>query len=204
MLDHAFVEAIAAVRRGLEGALLQRTGADERFQVDVLLGDVSWETSYTLPFEGVPPRVQAELALDWSAWSQAAYRSSRIGDPGDDPPEIDVEVVLRIQRLARRPDVQTVLGVLPEEGPAVLGEPLERDNPTVEEHVDAAAAGTSQHAVEVSYAGTFALDAEVLEDLRRLDEHLGPLGPWIASGLVRLADLDLTFVPPEMEGGGLR
>ena len=203
MLDHAFVEAIAAVRRGLEAALLQRCTADERLQVDILLGDVSWETSYTLPFEGVPPRVQAELALDWSAWSQAAYRSWRIGDAGDDPPEIDVEVVLRIQRLARPPDVPAVMAVLPEAGPAVLGEPLERDNPTVEQHVDPDA-GTSPYAVEVSYAGTVALEPEVLEDMRRLDEHLGPLGPWIASGLVRLADLDLTFVPPEMEGGGLR
>jgi hypothetical protein len=189
MLDHVFVEAIAAVRRGLEGALLQRSSVDERLQVDILLGDLSWETSYTLPFEGVPPRVQAELAFDWSAWSQAAYRSWRIGDPGDDPPEIDVEVALRIQRLARPPDVGAV--------------PLERDNPTVEQHVDPAA-GTSPYAVEVSYAGTAALDTEVMEDVRRLEEHLGHLGAWIASGLVRLADLDLAFVPPEMEGGGLR
>ena len=203
MLDHAFVEAIAAVRRGLEGALLQRSAAEERFQVDILLGDVSWETSYTLPFEGVPPRVQAELAFDWSAWSQAAYRSWRIGDPGDDPPEIDLEIVLRIQRLARQPDVATVLSALPNEGPAVLGEPLERDDPTVEQHLDTATS-TSQFAVEVAYAGTVALGQDVLEELRRLDEHLGPLGPWIASGLVRLADLDLAFVPPEMEGGGLR
>ncbi|MGH9152600.1 MAG: hypothetical protein ACRD03_09425 [Acidimicrobiales bacterium] len=203
MLDHVFVEAIAAVRRGLEGALLQRSSVDERLQVDILLGDLSWETSYTLPFEGVPPRVQAELAFDWSAWSQAAYRSWRIGDPGDDPPEIDVEVALRIQRLARPPDVGAVLAALPEEGPAVLGEPLERDSPTVEQHVDPAA-GTSPYAVEVSYAGTVALDPDVMEDARRLEEHLGHLGAWIASGLVRLADLDLAFVPPEMEGGGLR
>jgi len=198
-----FVEAIAALRRGLEAALLQRHAVDERLQVDVLLGDLSWETSYTLPFEGVPPRVQAELAFDWSAWSQAAYRSWRIGDPGDDPPEIDVEVVLRIQRLARQPDVSAVLAVLPEDGPAVLGEPLERDDPTVEQHLDSSA-GASQYAVEVSYAGTVALDQELLEDTRRLDKHLGPLGAWIASSLVRLADLDLAFVPPEMEGGGLR
>ena len=203
MLDHVFVEAIAALRRGLEGALLERHALDERFQVDILLGDVSWETSYTLPFEGVPPRVQADIAFDWSAWSQAAYRSWKIGDPGDDPPEIDVEVVLRIQRLARQPDAGAVLAVLPEEGPPVPGEPLERDNPTVEQHVDEAVGG-SQYAVEVSYSGTVRLAPEVLEDIRRFDAHLGPLGTWVASSLVRLADLDLTFVPPEMEGGGLR
>ena len=203
MLDHVFVEAIAALRRGLEGALLERHALEERFQVDVMLGDVSWETSYTLPFEGVPPRVQAEIAFDWSTWSQTSYRSWRIGDPGDDPPEIEVEVVLRIQRLARQPDPATVLGVLPAEGPLVLGDPFERDNPTVEQHVDPAG-GTSQFAVEVSYAGAIRLPPEVLENTRRLDDHLGPLGTWVASSLVRLADLDLAFVPPEMEGGGLR
>ena len=203
MLDHVFVEAIDALRRGLEGALLERHALEERLQIDVLLGDVSWETSYTLPFEGVPPRVQAEIALDWSTWSQTAYRSWKIGDPGDDPPEIDVEVVLRIQRLARRPDPAAVLAVLPVEGPAVLGETLERESPTVEEHLDSATSA-SQHAVEVSYAGAVRLPPEVLEDARRLADHLGPLGTWIASGLVRLADLDLAFVPPEMEGGGLR
>ena len=203
MLDHVLVEAIAALRRGLEGALLERHALEERLQVDVLLGDVSWETSYTLPFEGVPPRVVAEIAFDWSTWSQTAYRSWRLGDGVDDPPEIEVEIVLRVQRLARPPDPAAVLAVLPDEGPAVLGDPLDRDSPTVEQHVEPP--GTpSQYAVEVSYAGVVRLATDVLEDLRRLDDHLGPLGTWIASGLVRLADLDLAFVPPEMEGGGLR
>lgn len=203
MLDHVLVEAIAALRRGLEGSLLERHAVEERFQVDIMLGDVSWETSYTLPFEGVPPRVQAEIAFDWPTWSQTAYRSWKAGDLGDDPPEIEIEVVLRIQRLAVQPDAAAVLEVLPEHGPAVLGDPLERESPTVEQHVDASA-GTTQFAVEVSYAGVAGLHAEVLDDTRRLDDHLGPLGTWIASSLVRLADLDLTFVPPELEEGGLR
>ena len=40
--------------------------------VDVLLGDVTWETSYGLPGEGLPPRVQADLTLDWPTWAQTA------------------------------------------------------------------------------------------------------------------------------------
>ncbi|MGH9281983.1 MAG: hypothetical protein ACRD0S_03490 [Acidimicrobiales bacterium] len=203
MLDHVLVEGVAALRRGLEGALLERHAIEERFQMDILLGDVSWETSYTLPFEGVPPRVQAEIAFDWSTWSQAAYRSWRVGDTIDEPPEIEIEIVLRIQRLAVQPDPGTVLGTLPEHGPAVLGDPLERDNPSVEQHFDAAS-GASQYAVEVSYAGMARLGPEVLEDSARLDGAFGPLGTWVASILVRLADLDLAFVPPELEEGGLR
>lgn len=203
MLDHVLVEAIAALRRGLDAALLERHALEERFQLDVVLGDVSWETSYTLPFEGVPPRVLAEIAFDWSTWSQSAYRSWKVGDLGDDPPEIEVEIVLRIQRLAVQPDPAVVLGALPESGPAVLGDALERDDPTVEQHFDPAS-GSSQFAVEVSYAGVARLQAEVLEETSRLDAALGPVGAWVASNLVRLADLDLAFVPPEMEEGGLR
>lgn len=204
MLDHVLVEAIAALRRALEGALLERHALEERFQVDILLGDVSWESSYTLPFEGVPPRVQAEIAFDWSTWSQAAYRSWKLGDLGDDVPEIEIELVLRIQRLARQPDPAAVLTALPEEGPSVLGEPFERDAPSVEQHYDPATA-TSQYAVEISYAGAAHLQAEVLENpAGRLDEHFAPIGTWVASSLVRLADLDLAFVPPEYEEGGLR
>lgn len=203
MLDHVLVEAIAALRRGLEGSLLERHAAEERFQLDVVLGDISWETSYTLPFEGVPPRVQADIAFDWSTWSQTAYRSWKVGDPGDDPPEIEIEVVLRIQRLAVQPDPMAVLAALPDEGPSILGEPLEREGPLVQQHLDPSA-GTAQFAVEVSYVGLARLPVEVLEQASRLDEHLGPLGGWIALSLVRLADLELEFVPPEMEEGGLR
>ena len=203
MLDHVLVEAIAALRRGLESSLLERHAAEERFQLDVVLGDISWETSYTLPFEGVPPRVQADIAFDWSTWSQTAYRSWKVGDAGDDPPEIEIEVVLRIQRLAVQPDATAVLAALPDEGPAILGEPLEREGPMVQQHLDPSA-GTAQFAVEVSYVGLARLPVEVLEEPARLDTHLGPLGAWVATSLVRLADLELEFVPPEMEEGGMR
>lgn len=203
MLDHVLVEAIAALRRGLEGSLLERHAPEERFQLDVMLGDISWETSYTLPFEGVPPRVQADIAFDWSTWSQTAYRSWKVDDAGDDPPEIEIEIVLRIQRLAAQPDGLAVLAALPELGPPVLGDPLEREAPMVQQQLDPSA-GTAQFAVEVSYVGLARLAVEVLEEPARLDAHFGPLGAWVATSLVRLADLDLAFVPPEMEEGGLR
>lgn len=202
MLDHVFLEAIGALRRAFEAALLERHTTDERFQVDVLLGDVSWETAYALPGEGVPPRVQAEVLFDWPTWSQTAYRSWAVGEPLDDPPELDVEVVVRVQRLASSPDVGRVLAVLPDEA-TVMGETLERGNATVEHHVDDEP-GASQFALEVSYSASVPLEEAVLEDTSSLDGHFGALGAWVASTLVRLADLDLAFLPPELEEDGLR
>ncbi|MCP4222191.1 MAG: FAM151 family protein, partial [Actinomycetia bacterium] len=75
MLDHVFTDAIGALRDALESAMLERQAFEERFQADVLLGDVTWETSYGLPGEGSPPRVQADLTLEWPTWAQTAYRT---------------------------------------------------------------------------------------------------------------------------------
>ena len=48
MLDHLLVDVIGIVQDAFERALLQRQAVEERFQVDVFLGDVSFETSYSL------------------------------------------------------------------------------------------------------------------------------------------------------------
>ena len=75
MLDHVFTDAIGALRDALEKALLERQAFEERFQADVLLGDLTWETSYSLPGEGIAPRVRCDITLEWLTWSQTAYRS---------------------------------------------------------------------------------------------------------------------------------
>lgn len=130
MLDHVFTDAIGALRDALEQAMLERQAFEERFQSDVLLGDLTWETSYGLPGEGNPPRVRADLTLEWPTWSQTAYRSWYIEEDLPELPRIDIEVVLRIQRLAAPPDARTVLQVLSPESPAIGGERLRRSGPT--------------------------------------------------------------------------
>src|SRR5581483_3839608 len=55
--------------------VLDHHAAEEHLQADVLLGDLTWETSYSLPGEGLLPRVRVDVTLDWSTWSQTAYRS---------------------------------------------------------------------------------------------------------------------------------
>ena len=104
MLDHVFTDAISALRDAFEAAFLERQAFDEHFQVDVLLGDLSWETSYGLPGEGQPPRVVAHVTFDWPSWSQTAYRQWYVDEVLERPPAIEMEIVLRVQRLAEPPD----------------------------------------------------------------------------------------------------
>ncbi len=117
MLDHLLVDLIGTVRSCCDRALLQRQAVEERFQVDVFLGDVSWETSYSLPGEEQPPRVRADISLDWPTWSQTSYRSWSIGEPPDELPEVVIEVALRVQRMAEAPDTEKVMTALPPTGP---------------------------------------------------------------------------------------
>jgi hypothetical protein len=199
MLDHVFTDAIGALRDTFERAFLERQAFEERFQVDVLLGDTTWETSYGLPGEGLPPRVQADITLDWPTWAQSAYRSWYIGEPTDDAPRIEIEIVMRVQRLASMPDVKKILSVLPETSSPIGSERLERSSPTVEiafnRELD-----PDDWALEVSYEGSYELDEEVLADGSILDDHFSSMGGWIASTLVRLGDLQLDFLPADEEG----
>jgi len=196
MLDHVFMAAIGALRKAFEGALLERHMQEERLQVDVLLGDVSWETAYSLPGEGVPPRVVAEVTLDWPTWSQTAYRSWTIGEGFEDPPDIEVEIVLRVQRLAGLPEPGILAGILPEDGPTLGDDALRRSAPTVERQYDNDLAAI-EAAIEVSYEGLYSLGEELLTDSAALEAEFRELGGWIASALVKLADLKLEFLPPE-------
>ena len=118
VLDHLLVDVISTIRASFDRALLQRQAVEERFQVDVFLGDVSWETSYSLPGEEQPPRVRADVSVDWPTWSQTSYRSWSIGEPPDELPEVVIEVALRVQRMAEAPDTEKVMAALPGDRPA--------------------------------------------------------------------------------------
>jgi len=195
MLDHVFTDAIGALRDALEKALLERQAFEERFQSDVLLGDLTWETSYSLPGEGVTPRVRCDITLEWLTWSQTAYRSWYIEEEFGEPPRIEIEVVLRIQRLAQPADVESVLPALPVESPPIGTETLRRSGPHLETIYNDDLTEV-EHAIEVSYEGAYELDEATLSDGSVLDDHFSAMGGWISSTLVRLGDLRLEFLPP--------
>jgi hypothetical protein len=199
MLDHLFLDAVASLRQALDDALLERQPGEDRLAVDILIGDLVWETSCSLPGDGVPPRVRADLTLDWPTWSQAAWRAWTVGDPTDEPaeepPEIGLEVVLRVQRLASRPEIDAIVAVLPEESPEIGTDRLERSGPVIEESYHRDMTGR-QLAVEVAYEGAYRLTSSSIERSKELGEHLANMGAWIASTLVRLGDLRLEYLPP--------
>jgi hypothetical protein len=192
VLDHVFVDAIGALRDALEAALLERPTPDEHFQVDVLTGDTTWESSYALPGEATPARIRADITLDWPTWSQTAFRSWLRAEEPDEEPRIEISIVLRVQNLAAAPDPAEVVGVVPVESPPIGDVCLLRTAPTVETAYtsDLTAAG---HAVEFAFEGAYDLDDKTLGDGSLLDDHFSAMGGWIASMLVRLGDLPLTY-----------
>lgn len=221
MLNHVFTDAISALRDAFEAAFLERQAFEEHFQVDVLLGDLSWETSYGLPGEGQPPRVVAHISFEWPTWSQTAYRRWYIEEELETAPAIEMEIVLRVQRLAEQPDPRRFLTILPPIGPSIGAERLERAGLTIEigypdyaeedpalenlaqdtvaEMGGSDSAAPVDYAVEITYEGLYELAEETLADgaSTLLDEHFGALGGWIASTLVRLGDLKLEYLPAD-------
>lgn len=196
MLDHVFTDAIGALRDALEQAMLERVAVEEHLSNDMLLGDLTWETSYGLPGEGNPSRVRADLSLTWSTWSQTAFRDWMVGDGFGEPPRIDIEITMRIQRLAEPADPKTVLAKLPDESPPIGNEPLYRSGPTLETVYDVDLS-EPEYAIEVAYEGSYELDEESLADGSRLDEHFSSMGGWVTATLVRLGDLKLNFHPSD-------
>ena len=199
MLDHAFLAAVDSLRRSCREAMLDLDAGDERFQTDLLGGDLTWETSCALPGEGKPPRVRADVTLDWPTWSQTAYRTWHLEGELDEPPELGLEVVLRLQDLVGEPDLGAVRGALEPDGPELGADRLHLAPPTLERTFDEELQGRGW-AVEFAYDGTLELTEAVLGDLSQLAAVLAGFGPWLASTLVRLGDLHLAFLPPEPGG----
>lgn len=202
MLDHVFTDAISALRDAFEAAFLERQAFEEHFQSDVLLGDLTWETSYGLPGEGEPPRVVAHVTFDWPSWSQAAYRRWYLEEELDQRPAIEMEIVLRVQQLAEPAEPSAVYAAMPSQSPLVGDDRLERSGLTTEsgvpdpdEHILPENSHV-EHAVEITYEGLYELAEETVADGTNtlLDEHFGALGGWIAATLVKLADLPFTYL----------
>ncbi|MFM7950660.1 MAG: hypothetical protein ACKO93_03980, partial [Acidimicrobiaceae bacterium] len=172
---------------------------DEHFQSDVLLGDLVWETSYGLPGEGRPPRVVAHVTLTWPSWSQAIYRAWYTDEIFHEAPEIEMEIVFRIQRLTTQPDASLVENIVPIKSPHVGKEKLSREGITVEINQPTPTgkntSSKTEYAIEVTYQGSYELAEETLQDgaSKLLDENFSTLGSWIATTLVGLGDLKLVF-----------
>ena len=193
MIDHILLDVIGALRGALEGSLLERLAVEERFEADVFVGDVTFGTSYGLPGEQAPARVRADVTLGWSTWSQSTYRSWSIGEPTTERPELLFEVAFRLERLAAEPDVAIVLDAIGAAEPALSGDALHRQPTVIERRID----GANQiWAAEASFSGAWRLVDSLLEDPAAIEDELSGVARFIASALVRLADLGLAVSPP--------
>ena len=197
MIDHILLDSVGALRQALDGALLEPLPLEERFQIDVFLGDVTFETSYGLPGEHEPTRVRADITLEWSTWSQSAYRSWSIGEPVTTPPELLVEIAFRLARLVAPPDEAHVVATVGEHPPTLSGEPLQRQPVVVERRTGG---GEESSAIEVAFAGSWTLTEALLEDPSGIERELGGIARYVALALVRLTDLELPAIAGD--GGG--
>ena len=190
MLDHVFTDAIAAVRDALESAMLERQALEERFQTDVLLGDTTWETAYGLPGEAETPQVSAVVTLAWPTWSQSAYRMWFLEQDPDEAPQIEIEVVFRVQQLSAAPDPAPARLAVPT-SPSIGADRISPASVTTETHYSQDLE-TAAHALELTYQGSYELDDAALSKGSALDEAFHAIGGWIAAALVQLGDLDLS------------
>lgn len=188
MLDHVFADAIGALRTALEQAMLERKAIEERFTTDALLGDTRWETAYSIPGEGDPPRVQADITLLWPTWSQTTYRRWFLTGDLSAVPTIDAEVVVRAQGLDDRPDLARMSAALPEVSPEMGTDRLERIPGAALETIHDENLEPVAYAVEFAYSGSFHLRADVLADGNLLDEIFSAAGLWISGILISLSD----------------
>lgn len=192
MIDHILLDTIGALRGALEGALLERLAAEERFEVDVFVGDITFATSYGLPGESELSRVHADITLEWSTWSQAAYRSWSIGEATDERPDLIVEVAFRLDRLTSVPEIDVLLASIGPTEPTLTTDVLSRQPLLIERRIEP---DGESAAIEIAFGGAWRLGDALLEHPTAIEHELEGLARFIASALVRLADLDLPTVP---------
>ncbi|MDA8115850.1 MAG: hypothetical protein M0000_00435 [Actinomycetota bacterium] len=187
MLDHVLLELVSVVREAVEDSMLEQSDLDERMLIDVWGGDIDYEASYTIPGEPEPPRVRADLSFAWSTFSQSAYRSWWMGQPLQDPPGVEMGVSFRLQMLDAAPDFDGALELFPEQ--ATVGEVLTFERAgLLHSSFHEPQLGHVHHALEVPYRAELMLSEELLADPLALKAAIDPLGRWLASSLVGLAD----------------
>ncbi|MFM8970408.1 MAG: hypothetical protein ACKOI3_09365 [Actinomycetota bacterium] len=199
MLDHVFTDAIGALRDAFTNAFLERQAFEEHLHSDVLLGDLVWATSYGLPGEGQPPRVVAHITFTWPSWSQATYRAWYVEEIYHEAPVIEMEIVFRVQRLVSPVEAAQIAGVAPRTSPRLGSQQLSRVSISSETISATDTSRPTDQAADVGYHGAYELAEATLADgtNKLLDEHFGSLGGWVASTLVKLGDLHLTYHPAD-------
>ena len=197
MLDHAFLDTIAAVQTSFEVALLERAAGEEQFQSDLLMGDLSFDTSYTLPGSADGRAHHASIAVDaallWNTFSQSALRSVMIGEEPEEAPVVGLEITFRVRHMSTPPEVAGVLATLQRQpmlslGGVKLAGPRAMLTTTYSPNGD-----TESSILSVSFDEEVPLQTETIVEERGLEKLFADLGGWCAAQLVALSDYPFSF-----------
>ena len=121
-----------------------------------------------------------------------------VGDGFSEPPKIDIELTLRVQRLVAQPDATHLLAVTPDQGPSIGGDPLFRAGPTIEQAFPrsmGAATSAFDVANGVQATGSIREDAFADSALDGRRVRIPSVGN-IAATLVRLNNLGVSCCGP--------
>lgn len=196
MIDHVFTNLITALQQSLETSMLEPLPNEEHMLLDVFLGDIRFESSYALPGETEPANIRVDISLEWLVWSQGIYRSWLSGEGEADTIEVGIEITIRATCLMEPPNMTEIGAVLDESSPTSLQILLERSSLVKSESVLGSEFG-NEFEIEVAYDGAMVLDETALQNPLEMTHQFDPLGPWLASMLVRLSDQPLKFYPSQ-------
>jgi hypothetical protein len=199
MFDHVLLDLVNALKGSLTTSMLESPISDERLQFDVWAGDLTFETTYTLPGEEDPPRVRADISIEWSTWCQSAYRSWTLGEGLDEPLEVDIEIALRLSGLAQELNIEELSRQLPPRSPDLFESAFDLTGGSCERNFDVAS-GQSDFTAEFDFEAIVRIEEEHLNDHSAFDVQFAPIGQWLTTMLVRLSDLEITYVPPDDHG----
>ncbi len=194
MIDHVFIDLINAMHRSLESAMLEQLPNQEHLLTDLILGDINYENSYALPGEIMPPNLRVDINLEWPVWSQSIYRSWTVGESEPESLEMGMELVIRVVNMSSPAPTKAVLTALDERSSPQMGFLLERSSVVSSESL-LAEDFENEFELEVSFEGAVLVEESSLNSKDDLDNLMAPLGPWIASMLVRLSDQPIKYFP---------
>ena len=194
MIDHVFIDLINAMHHSLESAMLEQLPNQEHLLTDLFLGDIHYENSYALPGEIMPANLRVDINLEWPVWSQSIYRSWTVGESEPESLEMGMELVIRVVNMSSPAPTKAVLTALDERSSPQMGFLLERSSVVSSESL-LAEDFENEFELEVSFEGAVLVEESSLNSKDDLDSLMAPLGPWIASMLVRLSDQPLKYFP---------
>ena len=196
MIENVFLDVINAAQKSLETSMLEQLPNEQHVMLDLFIGDMRFESSYALPGELNPANVRVDVDFDWPVWSQSVYRSWQLGESDPDLMEVGIEITIRAVCLSEPAPIKDIVTILDQSSPTTLAFALERSSVSTSENILVDGDG-NEFELELAYDGTLVIEGPMMKS--ELEEVLAPLGPWLASMLVRLTDQPLKFLPTPLE-----